>query len=78
MHWTAAEYAARAGLPLRTARHRLARWHDTHAVRVVRETVAATSSAPPRSRYLLDVADWCAKTGRDPSEFGLEPLAKAA
>ncbi len=60
MYWTADEYRAQVGYPLtlRAIQKRLARWHRTGAVRVVRETIAATGTAPPRARYLLDVADW--------------------
>jgi hypothetical protein len=63
MLWTAEQYAAHAGLPLRTAQYRLRRWAASGVVRVVRELVAATSGAPPRARYLLDVADWERATG---------------
>jgi hypothetical protein len=56
--WTAEQYARAAHVPLRTAQYRLRRWHDTGRVRVVREDVPATGSAPPRTRYLLDVASW--------------------
>lgn len=63
MRWTAEQYATAAGLPLRTARWRLARWYATGGVRVERQLVAASGSAPPRARYLLDVADWRRATG---------------
>lgn len=64
MRWTAEEYARAARIPLRTAQYRLARWHATGAVRVVREALAARGpGAPPRSRLLLDVNDWRRVTG---------------
>lgn len=59
MLWTAEQYAAHAAIPLRTAQYRLARWHARGGVRVVRETLGPDGrDAPPRARYLLDVADW--------------------
>jgi hypothetical protein len=61
--WTAEQYARATGLPLRTARWRLARWFVTGAVRVVREEIPASGAAPPRTRYLLDVASWREATG---------------
>lgn len=66
MLWNASEYARAARLPLRTARYHLARWFaqgDAAVVRVVREQLPATGDAPPRQRYLLDVASWRAATG---------------
>lgn len=61
--WTAQQYATAAGLPLRTARWRLARWHRDGGVRVVQELSPATGAAAPRPRYMLDVADWRRVTG---------------
>lgn len=58
MFWDASEYARAARLPLRTARWRLANWFANGKVRVERETLPATGDAPPRTRYLLDVASW--------------------
>lgn len=64
MLWTASEYAAVAGVTVRGAQKRLARWLANGRVRVVREDLPALGPGePPRSRYLLDVASWRAATG---------------
>lgn len=64
MLWTAEQYARAAGLPLRTARWRLAAWFArAGAVRVVRDTHGDDGRPLLRPRYLLDVASWRAATG---------------
>lgn len=69
MRWSAEQYAAAAGIPLRTARYRLARWFAqgaAAAVRVEHETPATHPGAPPCGRYVLDVASYRARLAGAP------------